>query len=110
MRRPDWKQVIEGEIKDRPRRNVLSSRSVGVNLTAEQWKILNLAAEQRGMSFAAFVRRSAFAVAVHDLGLDWDEVMKDEISPRAYGNARYYNTREFDGGTGYGPWRIGVMT
>jgi hypothetical protein len=109
-KRPDWKQVIEGEIEDRPRRNILSTRSVGLNVTPEQWKTLDRAAERRGMSVAAFLRRAALAVAVHDLGLDWDEVMKDEISPRAHGNARYYNTREFDGGVGYGPWRIGLMT
>ncbi|RPH50964.1 MAG: hypothetical protein EHM91_01565 [Planctomycetota bacterium] len=109
-KRPDWKQVIEGEISDRPRRNILSTRSVGLNVTPEQWKILDRAAERRGMSVAAFLRRAALAVAVHDLGLSWHEVMKDEISPRRHGNARYFNTRENDGGAGHGLWRIREMS
>ena len=108
-KRPDWKQVLDQEIERRRTKRTRSDRSVGVNMDAQQWKLIDRAAARRGMSVAAFVRRSALALAINDLGLDWDEVMKDEPSPRGYGNARYFNTRENAGGMGHGLWRIKEM-
>jgi len=109
-KRPDWKQILDQEIEGRRTKRTHTDRSVGVNMNTEQWKIIDRAAARRQMSVAAFVRRAALALAVHDLGLDWAEVMKDEVSPRGHGNARYYNTRENAGGIGHGLWRIREMS
>ena len=77
----------------------------GIRLNPQQQALVNRAARARGMSPAAFMRRSSIAMACHDLGEDWERAMVGEPGFGAYGRPpgqRPYRPE----GHGFGKWII----
>lgn len=104
MPQPDngrWRDVLLDKLdaQQKPAR-----RSVAINLDDEQRSAILHAAEARGLSMAAFVRRAALAIAVHDLELDWDALNANEPRVRGYDDLAGDPIRA--GGRGFGPWKI----
>jgi hypothetical protein len=66
------------------------------------------AARRRGLSLEAYLRRSIAAVMVHDLGLDWWELLADEPWTAVYGAG----LREVKplAGAEFGPWHVDGMS
>lgn len=81
--------------------------STNLSLPPEWTPILQRAAAARGLNTSAFVRRAAMAIAVHDLGLDWLEVMS--IEPRVRLHGEFAGEPQRRGGTGHGPWQVSSM-
>lgn len=61
------------------------------------------AAKSRGLAMDAYIRRAFMAFVVHDLNLDWKDVMQDE--PRIYEWDEYEALHQR--GQGYGDWHVG---
>lgn len=100
----DWRdRVVDTVIEDRR----ASRRTTGIVQPASFVAIINRAARARDMTMGAFMRRSAIAVACHDLGLDWSEIMAEEPAIRNYNRSAASVT--FTGGSGHGPWQIPRM-
>lgn len=99
-----WQDVIEAQVAASVQRQRATPRkSTAINTSQEQYDALLFAARQRDISMAAYLRRSSLAFAVHDLGLDWFEVMADEPATGGFGNARRLEPLA---GSGAGLWRI----
>jgi hypothetical protein len=75
---------------------------------------LRRAAKHRGMSASAYLRRAVAAFAAEDLGIPFEEILKDSPSPGWSTNRqdlpRERKTqvfrKEFDNGEGYGSWEV----
>lgn len=101
-----WRQIVLDQIDSKL--SGRTRRSVGLNFPVELHAVIMRAARERGLSMAAYVRRAALAFAVKDLGLDWDETMKDEPGLRKFGEI----TRDAGdklAGSGYGRWKIAAL-
>lgn len=88
--------------------NKRPSRMISVNWNETLYRIVKHAAEERGISMSAYVRRAAAAMACYDLGLDYYTVMKDERGTRGYGQ-RGGNADDIavsSQGRGFGLWEI----
>lgn len=78
-------------------------------LMSEEWTDLsNAAAAQRGLRATPYMCRALMAFVVHDLNLDYDEVMEEEpyvmaVGPTASGKRAHYR------GRGFGDWEIGWL-
>lgn len=69
------------------------------------YSVIVEAAKRRRLSAAAFVRRAAFAMAAHDLGLPLSEVLEiDSRMTRENGFAV-----DDPDGTKFGPWEIAAL-
>ncbi len=88
--------------------NKRPSRMISVNWNETLYGIVKQAAEARGISLSAYVRRAAAAMACYDLGLDFYTVMKDERGTRGYGQrgGRADEIAESSQGRGFGLWEI----
>jgi uncharacterized protein (DUF1778 family) len=82
--------------------------SFAVNTNEVQQRVILAAAQQRSMSMASFVRRSALAVAVHDLDLDWVALMHDEQPTRGFAEGIDQELGRLQG-FGRGAWKIVSM-
>jgi len=84
--------------------------TTGLRLDQPSNTLIRRAAKKRGMSPAAFIRRAAVAVALHDLDEEgrWGEVNRDEPGFTAFG--RNMGQAPFrPAGHGFGKWRITGM-
>lgn len=79
-------------------------RSLAINFPPSMAGHIIKVARQRDMSITALARRALMAFVVHDLGLDWAEVMADEPRLRTFDAQGTEPERSC--GTGHGPWRI----
>lgn len=97
-----WRQILLDQIDSKisPR----TRRSVGINFPPDMQRVVLRAAREREISMASYVRRAAVAFAVHDLGLDWDEVMQEEPGVRTFGGTLKTETKAK--GRGFGRWLI----
>lgn len=66
------------------------------------------AARQRGLSLEAYIRRALASVMVHDLDLDWWELLADEPWVTTYAGG--LNERRPLAGAGFGQWHIDGMS
>lgn len=70
---------------------------------------LRRAAKKRGISGGAYLRRAVAAFASRDLGIPFEEILKDSPSA-SWDRKRDEKTgtwyREFDDGTGFGTWDV----
>lgn len=104
-RRPatDWKTLIQDAVaEDKPK--IITT---GLRLDTPSNRVIRKAAQRRGMSPAAFIRRAAVAMALHDLGQDedWGRVNADEPGFTAFGRPMGQSPFR-PNGHGFGPWRI----
>lgn len=93
------------KILDMAQTHNVAVKSVKTGLTHFQTQVARRAAAQRGLSLSSYLRRSVMAMAAHDLGMSWDDVMVDEPPVGPYGG----NSREAEPdprGRGFGSWRI----
>jgi hypothetical protein len=75
---------------------------------------LRRAAKHRDISANAYLRRAVAAFAAKDLGIPFEEILKDSPSPRWVNHrqdvprSRKTQTfrREFDDGQGFGSWEV----
>jgi hypothetical protein len=75
---------------------------------------LRRAADHRGISASAYLRRAVAAFAAKDLGIPFEGILKDSPSPgwstHRQDLPRQRKTqvfrKEFDDGTGYGSWEV----
>lgn len=84
-------------------------RTVSINWPGRFQVLALRAAKARGISLSSYARRAVMAFVVHDLGLDWDEVMRDESPLRLHGEHNTNETVKQPRGEGFGPWRIGGL-
>jgi hypothetical protein len=100
----DWRELIVDAAAGSGVRKIITT---GLRLDDASNRVIRRAAERRGMSPAAYIRRSAVAFALHDLGQDenWDRVNADEPGFTAYGRPMGKAPYRPDG-HGFGPWRI----
>lgn len=101
---PRFEKIIHGFTPANNRKKN-SIRAVAASFSFRTYPLVVAAARARGISIAAFVSRSALAMAVRDLGLDWDEEMRAEKAPGRFGE-RLDRPEEWKGGRGAGPWKI----
>lgn len=72
--------------------------------------LMRRAAKQRGISGNAYLRRAVAAFIAKDLGVTFEEVLKDSPSPYWHDNRGEHKgkknvwRRQFDDGTGFGTW------
>jgi hypothetical protein len=83
-------------------------RMISVNWNDALYLIVLRAAKRRGLSKSAYVRRAAAAMAAHDLGLDYYQVMRGERGTMPWGvrGGRPEDQAESKDGLGYGVWSI----
>lgn len=100
---PDWRELLDGMLarSTTPEGIIMAAR-----YSPELAKYVRAAAELRGMSLTAFQRRSAMAIATHDLGLDWLEVMASEPRVRSLGLEGKPFSMSPGPGLGFGKWAI----
>lgn len=70
---------------------------------------LRQAANSRGMTTSAYLRRAVAAFAAKDLGVDFEDILKDSPAPdltRGRDPETGTWTRRMDDGTGYGSWEV----
>lgn len=73
---------------------------------------LRQASRMRGISAGAYLRRAVAAFVAHDLGVDFEDILKDSPSPKWNDNRGEVKgkknvwVREYDDGTGYGTWVV----
>lgn len=73
---------------------------------------LRQAARVRGISGGAYLRRAVAAFAAHDLGVEFEDILKDSPSPDWNNHRGEVNgkkqvwVREYDDGSGYGTWEV----
>lgn len=73
---------------------------------------LRQAADRRGITASAYLRRAVAAFAAKDLGIPFEEIVKDSPSPdwndkrHDYKGKKNVWRKEFDDGTGYGTWEV----
>lgn len=70
---------------------------------------LRQAARVRGISGGAYLRRAVAAFVAKDLGVDFEDVLRDSPSPhwnkhRSVKTGTWY--REYDDGKGFGSWEV----
>lgn len=105
MKKPatDWRTLIEEAVaEDRPK--IITT---GLRLDGPSNRVIRKAAQKRGMSPAAFIRRAAVAVALYDLDQvdHWGRVNAEEPGFTAFG--RHMGQAPYrPAGHGFGPWRI----
>lgn len=100
-----WTELVEDELAAKRTRG--PRRSVGLNFPPTLFTIAQRAAKARGLSLAGYARRCIIAVACHDLGLDYREVMIDEPAVRPYGDLAADLVRK--NGLEHGPWNVTEM-
>lgn len=100
-----WREVILDELDAQPAGRAVAT--VGLAYPPHWSPLLIAAAEKRGLSLSAYVRRAAFAFVVSDLGLDWIELMRDE--PRIRQLGEFSADPERAEGFGYGAWKITTL-
>lgn len=108
----DWRETIlaKVETKARAHRNHhgnIRGASLTINVGLGFVKALNAAAEARGISRVAYLRRAVGAFLAADLGLDFAGVMGE--CPRATPfdpHRRWVAGTGDDDGTGYGTWHV----
>jgi hypothetical protein len=93
------------------RANKKPSRMISVNWSEMLYLVVTRAAKKRGISKSAYVRRAAAAMAAHDLGLDYYQVMKGERGTMPYGvrGGKADETGKSLDGLGYGVWSISEL-
>lgn len=108
MPRPQGEDILLGMIDA-----TLASRRKDYNIPHRDFKAriqmsaaphVVKAAQERGLSVSAYIRRAALAFAAHDLGLDLAEVLKDEPQWRL--RTEGPRTNHSEGGEGHGNWQI----
>lgn len=73
---------------------------------------LRQASRIRGISSSAYLRRAVAAFAAHDLGVSFEDILKDSPSPDwndnrgEVGNKKQVWVKVFDDGSGYGTWEV----
>lgn len=100
---PEWGERLLDKIdadKQKPKRD---RPAVGLKFPNEWVAPIQAAAQARNMTMAAYARRALMAFVCADLGLDWDEVMKNEPKFHPYNQD---GPAEFKAGTGHGKWQI----
>lgn len=105
----DWREKLMDQIDTREVPFASRRRSIGLNFPADLYERVQDAAQARGISMAGYARRAAVALAVHDLGLDWDEIMADEKPVQPYGVVKPGDRANEGAGQGYGSWKIGSL-
>jgi len=105
----DWREKLMDQVDAREVETASRRRSIGLNFPTDLYELVQNAARERGISMAGFARRAAVAFAVHDLDLDWDEVMADEKPVQPYGVAEPGARANEGAGRGYGSWKIGSL-
>lgn len=100
----DWKDRVLTSARKQDENRPAKGR-VSTNLHDEERVLIQRAAEKRGLSVGAYLGRSIMAMVCHDLGLDWDTVMKDEGPVARYGVRAIYDHTPARG-QGFGKWRI----
>jgi hypothetical protein len=100
-KQPSWQELLQSKL-DRP---PAGTRTSAIRTNAAIDKAIKDAAANRNMSVTAYIRRAAVAMAVYDLGLEWDAVMSDEPGFGVFGEnpGRAVIRPE---GHGFGPWKI----
>lgn len=101
---PRFERIIHGFTAENNRRQN-STRAVTATFSLRKFPLIVAAARARDISLAGFVSRAALAMAVRDLGLDWDDEMKQEKAPSRHGQM-LDRPDEWKGGQGAGPWKI----
>lgn len=99
----DWRQLVDEAASDLTPKIL----TTGLRLDAPSNRVIRRAAQRRGMSPAAYIRRAAVAFALHDLEQTrlWGEVNADEPGFTAFG--RNMGKAPYrPNGHGFGPWRI----
>lgn len=97
-----WKERMTAEVDNLPNPRT-ERRSIGLNFSPAELKLVNQAARERGMSVASFSRRATMAFAVHDTGESWADLTENEYAIRDYAQTQ---TRTEGKGTGFGAWLI----
>lgn len=106
MPNPTWQDLLTDALRSDS--TARSRQSVGINFDEWMRRIIMEAAEKRGLSMAVFLRRAGMAVAVHDLGLNWLEVMDAEPMITDFGQMPNRQITKHHG-LDYGPWKITGM-
>ncbi len=109
--KPDFAEVIAGQLEAVGRGQARDHKHGGVltnvRLPLEMQALVDQAArEVRDISRNSYMRRAIMAMVVHDLGLDWSEVMAKE--PGIF-NWDQDSRLQRLAGEGHGPWRIVVL-
>ena len=99
---PRWEDTMLAALDAKPPRKL--ARSIGLNLPTEWMGLVLKASRQRKMSVASYARRAVMAFVLQDLGLDWEETMRDE--PRTRSEYLSGDDPEGHEGYGFGPWKI----
>lgn len=99
----DWRElVLQAATETTPK--IITT---ALRLDGPSNRVIRKAAKRRGISPAAYIRRSAVAFALYDLQQDaaWDTVNADEPGFTAFGV--HMGRAPFrPNGHGFGPWRI----
>lgn len=99
-----WQERALARVEDYER-NRATTKLKRIWLTDDMLNHVYDAAELRGMSVTAYMRRSVMAMAAYDLGLEWDEVMAEEGPVRKHGYSATYDKTPARG-QGFGGWTI----
>lgn len=98
----DWRDIVRADVAALPRSSGGDEMTVTVMAPPSTMSLLRQAARARRMSVSSYVRRSAYAMACHDLQIPFAEVLARD--PRV---ARETNLGVLDpDGTAFGRWEI----
>lgn len=93
-----WHEHIRSGLAAGPRDRI----SLGLNYQRSAAGYVAEAARRRNLSITAYARRALLAFVSHDLGIPWEEIMRDE--PGLW--HRQSEPPAARGGKGHGPWQI----
>lgn len=107
----EWRDLVMGKVDAVLEKRKITDRAphrdfrARIQLSAVG--ALVAAAQARGMSTSAYLRRAGLAFAAYDLDLDLADLLEDEPATRLKGDWPRANRREH--GQGHGIWRIGGL-
>lgn len=108
---PNWRENIMGRIKERQNRDYTNRhhRPTQINVRGDIpfFGMVKRAAEQRGISIAAYARRAIGAFVAADLGIEFEEVMRHTPKATPWGEKNpQVQGKTTDDGEGFGQWKV----
>jgi hypothetical protein len=101
----DWREHIMDQVTEKQVGGP-GVKTIAVFFPPRWYSLVRDAARMRGLPLGGYVRRATMAFIAHDLGLDFDDVMRDEPLLRLVGHEPERNRRRHAKERGHGAWEI----